>query len=200
MNRHNEVCCEQCGVPLFFIPENYTMGIKVLCINCGKEKKTKKIKQIKTAAANYAKTKKGIRKDIHPTYMFRSATEANVARILQYIGASWTFEERSFTFNEYKNGPFVYIMDFQINKIDHRKENPGFKEGFLEVKGWMNSASRQKLRRLKKNFPEEAKKTMVVIYDKYRKKDIEFCKKYDYDFMFFDELTKAYSNKIIGWE
>ena len=64
----------------------------------------------------------------------------------------------------------------------------------------MNPASRQKLRRLVKNYPEDAAKTTVIIYDKYRKKDIEFCTKLGYKFLFYDVLTKEYSSQIQGWE
>jgi hypothetical protein len=46
----------------------------------------------------------------------------------------------------------------------------------------------------------EAAKTTVVIYNHNNKKDIEFCNKLGYKIMFYDELSKAYSGDIIGWE
>jgi len=208
MNQHTEVCCKQCGQPLFFIPQNYQMGVEVTCIPCATEIRHRKRKlktpvqaEKRTAVGNYARVKKGVRKDIHPTYSFRSATEANVARLLTYLGVTWRFEERSFTFDGYKNKPHIYVMDFQIDKIDKRKQCPAeITEGFLEVKGWMNPESKQKLRRLKKHYPAEAANTTVIIYDHYRKKDIEFCQKTGYKFLFYDVLTKEYATKIENWE
>jgi hypothetical protein len=181
------------------------MGIEVICIPCStkvrhRHRKLKK-PQVRNAVANYAMAKKGVRKDIHPTYSFRSATEANVARLLTHLGVTWRFEERSFTFDGYKTKPHIYVMDFQIDKVDGRKTVPSeIREGYVEVKGWMNPESRQKLRRFKKHYPEEATKTTVIIYDHHRKKDIEFCEKMGYKYLFYDLLTKEYSSKIDNWE
>jgi len=206
MNRYNQVCCKTCGEPIFFIPENYSMGVDIVCISCGTKKTKKKKSPTRsktrvTAAANYARVKGGIRKDIHPSYYFRSATEANFARLLNHFGITWKFEERSFTFDGYKNKPYVYIMDFEIIKVDRRKKPPeGFEAGWVEVKGYMNSNSRSKLRRLKIKYPDEAAKTTVIIYSKYKKKDIEFCEKLGYKYLFYDVLCSEYSEQIPDWE
>lgn len=204
MNFHTEISCKMCGTPLFYIPENYQMGVEVICIRCGSDKKRlrkKKHPAVRNAVANYTLTKKGVRKDIHPTYSFRSATEANMARLLTYWGIGWRYEERSFTFDGYKTKPHIYVMDFQIDKLDKRKTvPPQITEGFIEVKGWMNPESRQKLRRLKKHYPEDAAKTTIIIYDKYRKKDILFCEKLGYKYLFYDVLTKEFSSQIETWE
>ena len=105
--------CSKCKCELFYIPENYSMSCKVVCVDCG-NKTPKKRKTRATAAGNFARTKKGKRKDIHPTYSFRSATEANFARILQYHNIQWKYEERAFTFTGYKTKPHVYVMDFEM--------------------------------------------------------------------------------------
>ena len=199
------VKCSKCGKDLFYLKDGYGMADVVVCIECGEKKKStkkkKKVKTIKTAAANYARTRKGKRLDIHPTYMFRSATEANFARILEHLGMQWKFEERSFVFDGYKTKPHVYIMDFEIIKIDKRKTVPeGMTEGFYEIKGYMNAQSRNKLRRLKKNYPEEAANTVVVIYTKYKKADIAFCEKLGYKYLFYDVLTKEFEPLIPTWE
>lgn len=200
--KKNIKCCN-CKKIVGFLKNDDEVDVDVRCPECNgsTKKKKKKSKTVKTAASNYAKTKGGVRKDIHETYYFRSATEANVARLFNHLGISWKFEERSFSFTGYKTKPFVYIMDFEITKIDKRKNIPeGFELGFVEVKGWMNPSSRQKLRRLRKQFPEDADKTTVIIYDKYRKKDVLFCKKYKYKYMFYDALTAEYRDVVPNWE
>lgn len=201
MKHKNSIRCTKCKTAIGFMPTGYTIDIDILCIECNGGKKRKKSKTKRTASGNYSKVKGGVRPDIHPTLYFRSPTEANIARLLNHLNIQWKFEERSFSFHGYKTKPFVYIMDFEVTKIDNRKTLPdGFSPGFIEVKGWMNPASRQKLRRLKKQFPDEASKTTVIIYDKYRKKDIEFCKKLGYKYNFYDVLTKEYKDKVEGWE
>lgn len=199
----NKIICNKCNEIVGYIPEDYTIDIKVICKSCNSGRKKKKSKTIRTVTSNYAKTKGGIRQDIHSTYYFRSATEANVARIFDHFSLDWKFEERSFTFcsNKYRTKPWVYIMDFEIVKMDKRKSLPEWLSlGWVEVKGYMNSSSRQKLRRLRINYPEDAKKTLVILYDKYRKKDMKFCDKNGYKWITYDTLVKEYHNKIKGWE
>lgn len=192
------VKCSKCKKKIFYIPEDYEMDIPVECVYCHDGIKPRRKKKTgRTLTGNYAKTRKGVRVDVHPTYSFRSATEANFARILNYLGLEWRYEERVFTFDHggYKTKPYVYVMDFEIIK-----GNAEFPAGFYEIKGYMTASARQKLRRLKKLYPEEYKRTTVVIYTKYKKKDIEFCKRLGYIRMFYDEITKKYSKLIKGWE
>lgn len=198
------VHCSKCKTELFYLPNSYKMTVNVVCVRCGDNKPCKTKKKTKvTAASNYSRTKKGIRKDIHLTYSFRSATEANFARILQYHNITWKYEERAFTFDGYKTKPFVYIMDFEITgAVKKNKKNTyeGLQIGFYEIKGYMDARSRNKLRRLKKCHPEEFKTTCVVLYSKYKKKDIEFCEKLGYRYMFYGEMEKYYKELIPTWE
>jgi predicted nuclease of restriction endonuclease-like RecB superfamily len=189
------VKCSKCKKGIFYLPDGYKMDLKVVCINCHKNTKPKK-KSKQTLSASYAKMKKGVRKNIHPTYSFRSATEANFARILNKLKVEWKFEERVFTFNKaYKTKPHVYIMDFEVTK--GCKEFP---PGFYEIKGYMTPDSRKKLRRLKKCYPDEFARTTVIVYNKYKKADIELCEKLGYKHMLYDELTKRFSSDIPAWE
>jgi hypothetical protein len=188
--------CKKCKQRIFYIPKNYSMNISVTCISCHDgTTKSKDTKPVRTAAANYAKVKKGKRLDIHPSYSFRSATEMNFARILNLNNLEWKYEERVFTFSGRTRKPFLYIMDFEIIK-----GNKEFPAGFYEVKGRMKPGDRNKLRLLKKHYPEEYSKTHVVIYSKYKKGDIKFCEKQNYRYMFYDALTKKYKDKIEQWE
>jgi len=183
------------------------MATKVVCVECAGKTGTpkKKTKTIRTAAGNFARTKKGVRKDVHPKYCFKSATEANFARILDFLGLKWKYEERAFTFvqsngESYKNRPHIYVMDFEVLPGRKKKIPSGIESGWIEVKGYMDAQSRSKLRRYKKHYPDEAAKTTIVIYTKYKKKDIEFCEKLGYRYIFYDALTKEYASQIPTWE
>lgn len=195
--RKKSVKCSVCEKVACYVDSIYEVDFKVVCPNCHKRKgRFKKERPQRVAAANYSKTKKGIRPDVHYKYSFKSATEANFARILNYIGCRWQYEERAFTFDGYKTKPHVYVMDFQIIS-GGTKELPN---GFYEIKGFMTPASRQKLRRYKNNYKEESQKTTVVVYNKYKKKDVEFCKSLAYRVDYYDRLTEKYSKLIPGWE
>lgn len=193
------VSCKKCKKALFYLPDKYKLGIKVMCVECNNKIKTKPQEQ-KSLTASYAKMRKGIRKDIHSEYSFKSATEANFARILNRLEAEWTYEEHTFAFSAfgYKTKPFVYIMDFEI-----KKSNPGaavLPVGFYEIKGYMTGSARNKLRRLKKHYPKDAEKTTIVIYNKSKKEDIAFCEKLGYKYIFYSDLVLAFSASIPGWE
>jgi hypothetical protein len=187
--------CSQCRKIICYIPAIYSMNIPIVCVNC--HKGTPKKRRTMTLTESYTKMKKGIRKDIHPSYSFRSATEANFARILNFVKAKWKYEERVFNFYDYgyKSAPFVYIMDFEIigkNKL--------FPAGYYEIKGYMDGQARKKLRRLKKHYPKEFKETTVVLYNKYKKKDIAFCQKLGYKYLLYDSLTQQFKGLIKNWE
>jgi hypothetical protein len=199
------IACKKCKKKLFYLPTGYDLGVKVLCTEChdGGPKKTEPKAPVQ---ASYSKMKKGVRKDIHPTYSFKSATEANFARVLKHLGLQWKYEERAFSFSEYKTKPHVYIMDFEVlggpsvDSFGHYYGGGDFPIGFYEVKGYMTGSARQKFRRLKKNYPEEASRTTCVIYNKYKKADIEFCQSLGYRYMFYSDLVTKYSSVIPEWE
>jgi len=188
--------CSKCNAHVFPLPSGYEMDIDIVCMDCHRGVKPKKKKR-QTLSASYSKMKKGIRPEVHPTYSFRSATEANFARVLNYLGLEWKFEERVFTFDHggYKTPPHMYIMDFEIIK-----GNAEFPAGFYEIKGYMRADARKKLRRLKKLYPEEFKVTTVVVYNKYKKKDIAFCDNVGFKHMKYDEIAKKYSSLMEKWE
>lgn len=195
--RQQIIKCSKCKKGIFYLPYEYEIDIPLVCLRCGQGKQPKQ-KVVRTAASNYANTRKGIRDDVHPTYFFNSATEANTARIFDFLNLNWKYEERSFTFSrdKYKNKPWIYVMDFEILEPGDKTFTPGY----YEVKGWMDSNSKQRLRRLKNNYPDEFKRTIVILYNKYKKKDIEFCNKLGYKYMLFDELSKEFEPQIPTWE
>lgn len=196
MGRRKKVKCKQCSKALFYLPASYTMGVDIICVECEESngKKKPKKKPIQTASSTFARTRKGKREDLGDD-VFRSATEANFARILAKRDIPYKFEQRTFFFHDYKNKPHQYTPDFEIPK-----GKKGFKPGWYEIKGWFRKEDRNKLRRFKKNYPDEAAKFTVVIYRSSEKKNIEFCEKMGFNIMFYNELTKQYAAEIPTWE
>lgn len=192
--------CKKCKKVIAYLPDDYVMNVKVECAKCYSGVQTK-TKTKETLVQKFSRMKKGPRADVfnfqNKNYSFKSRTEANFARILNHLGIEWTYEEDDFFFSreKYKTKPYGYLMDFTIVKGNSR-----FRSKFYEVKGYMTTNSKQRLRRLRHNYPEEADKTTVVIYSKYNKKDIEFCNKLNYNYMFYDELAKEFKDVISHWE
>jgi hypothetical protein len=87
----------------------------------------------------------GIRK------FYRSRWEANYARFLQWQKergevASWTHESEVFWFDGIKRGCVSYLPDFKVILPNGAIE-------YHEVKGWMDPASKTKIKRMKKYHP-----------------------------------------------
>lgn len=105
--------------------------------------------------------KSGLRDDIG---MFvRSSWEANYVRYLNFLKSlgeisGYEYEKHTFRFDGVSRGPFIYIPDFKVLLPDGTHE-------WHEVKGWMDSKSRSKLKRFAKFFPNE--KMVVISLDEY---------------------------------
>lgn len=97
----------------------------------------------------YSRTKAGRRPDLGGAF-FRSSWEANYARYLNWLQAKgeivgWEYEPTTFWFEAIKRGVRSYKPDFLVH------ERTG--SYFVEVKGWMDSKSITKLKRMKKYHP-----------------------------------------------
>lgn len=172
------------------------MAFPVVCVDCSSpEESKKKATSMRTAAAGYARTKKGKRSDVHETYSFRSATEANIARIFNLENLNWKYEEKVFTFSDRKIRPFQYIPDFEIVSGSEL-----FPPGFYEVKGYLDSEGRGRLRVFKQKYPEAAANTTVILYRSSEKRNITFCTNLGFKTMFYDKLTEKFSSRIPKWE
>ncbi len=194
--RKNLVRCLKCHVIVGADP-----NIKQIdsCYRChqGKGKKNK-IKQ--TAASGFAKTKKGPARDLGDlgNQNFRSGWERNFARWLVAKKVDWTFERVSFTFSaspttgkSYKRKPWVYIPDFYDTKADI----------LYEVKGYLRSEDRSKIKRLKANYPKEFK-TLVAVLSKGNKKARLFYGQQKVPMLFIEDIKKEYQSlvKEDNWE
>ena len=109
---------------------------------------------------------------------FRSTWEANYARFLQYEKengriVNWEHEVELFVFDKEKDGVVAYLPDFRITYNDNSVE-------YHEVKGWMDDDSKQKLKRMKKHYPDKK----IIVIDK------KWFKIHSHDL----------ASKIEGWE
>lgn len=116
--------------------------------------------------------------DINGTTMyFRSKWEANYALFLDFLVdhgeiAKWEFEPDTFVFEKIKFGTRSYTPDFKVFKDDNKFE-------YHEVKGYMDSKSKTKLKRMKKYYPEIVVKLVDTSEYNLLKKQIgKLCKFY----------------------
>lgn len=82
----------------------------------------------------------------------RSGWEANYARYLNWLKSTgnirgWEYEPDTFEFVAIKRGTRFYTPDFKVTN------NNGSVE-YHEVKGWMDRASKTKLKRMAKYYPD----------------------------------------------
>jgi hypothetical protein len=102
---------------------------------------------------------------------FRSKMEANVARYLNWLIAqgqilSWLYEPPPFRFEGIKRGSIDYKPDFVVTRLNGSTY-------VIEVKGWMDTNSKTKLKRMAKYFPH----VEIEILDKTRYAAISKWKK-----------------------
>lgn len=104
----------------------------------------------------YSRCRRGVREDLG--FFVRSRWEANYARYLKWLQAnghiaSWEYEPEVFRFHGVGRGPYTYKPDFSVT------DNAGTVV-YHEVKGWMDSASKGKIKRFQKFYPQH---TLAVI-------------------------------------
>ncbi len=110
----------------------------------------------------YSRCRRGVREDLG--FFVRSRWEANYARYLKWLEArgdiaAWEYEPLTFRFDGVQRGPYTYKPDFKVIEKDGTV-------AFHEVKGWMDSASKGKLKRFAKFFPQH--KLVLVDQKAYR--------------------------------
>lgn len=111
-----------------------------------------------TASNPYSRTKSGKRSDLNGQF-FRSAWEANIARLFNAMKIKWEYEPKTFYFEKIRRGCTSYTPDFYLPEYDV----------WIEVKGWMDDKSRTKLKRFAKYYPNEK----LELIDSKRYREIE---------------------------
>ena len=110
-----------------------------------------------TTSNAYSRCKGGFRKDIG--CYFRSAWEANIARILNLFRIEWLYECKRFSFDNETNGVLSYQPDFYLPQYNK----------WIEVKGWMDEKSKKRLELFKKYYPEEFSNLILIENKEYIK-------------------------------
>lgn len=100
----------------------------------------------------YSRTKKGWETIGNKKYFFKSSWEVVYAKYLEWLKnkkeiIDWHYEVKTFWFEQIKRGVRSYTPDFEVINKNGKIE-------FHEVKGWMDSKSKTKLRRMKKYYPD----------------------------------------------
>lgn len=103
-------------------------------------------------ASNHDHIQRGDYENSKGTMYFRSKWEANYALFLDYLVEKseikeWGYEPDVFMFEEVQIGTRSYRPDFKVFNRDGSFE-------YHEVKGYMDSKSKTKLRRMEKYYPE----------------------------------------------
>lgn len=106
------------------------------------------------AAEKYQRVRKGWRTVGGKRHYFRSQWEMNVACYLEFIKSQgqiseWEYEPETFWFHQISRGIRSYCPDFRLTYPDGRQV-------YWEVKGFMDSKSRTKIKRMRKYYPDEA--------------------------------------------
>jgi len=149
--------------------ERKSIGEKVRLFykNSSKDFREKRNEKISKALRNNDKAKWGNIKrgyfDINgEKIFFRSKWEANYALYLDFLIKQkqikkWEYEKDVFVFEKIKFGVRSYRPDFKVYNIDGSIE-------YHEVKGWMTSRSKTKLKRMAKYYPNIR---LILIDQKY---------------------------------
>jgi len=127
-------------------------------------------KRIQNKGSVYSRANAGWYKMKGKEYFFRSGWEVVYARYLEWLKDNkkiekWEYEPKCFWFEKIRRGVRSYTPDFQIYNWTGTDE-------YHEVKGYMDSKSKTKIKRMAKYYPEV---TLIVIgKEEYKPiKDIE---------------------------
>lgn len=115
------------------------------------EEMKKKFPSVKFAGTKESRFQQGDYECSKGLQYFRSKWEANYALYLDWLIKqkqilNWEYEASTFFFDKIKLGTRSYRPDFQVFNNDGSIE-------YHEVKGYMDSKSKTKLKRMKKYFP-----------------------------------------------
>lgn len=103
-------------------------------------------------SGSYPNVQRGDYETAKGTQYFRSKWEANYALYLDFLVQNkeikdWSYEEDTFIFHQIQLGTRSYRPDFKVFNHDNSFE-------YHEVKGYMDSKSKTKLKRMIKYYPE----------------------------------------------
>lgn len=153
-------------------------------------KVNRKPKKRRGAGNAYQTTRSGERKDI-PGINLASGWESNIIRVLQLFKIPYEYEPVEFEFPPTATGKTsFYIPDLYLPQTDE----------FLEVKGYLDSRGRNKLRKFKKYYKPEFSKLVVVISRSSRANKEFFHKLGVKKILYYENISTLYTDKIVNWE
>lgn len=135
------------------------------------------------------KIKAGYREDLQ--LAVRSGWEASICRWMNHVGIEWEYEPIRFQF-PVTRGRRSYLPDFWLPDHDGGT--------WVEVKGYLRTGDRTKIRRFKKYWPDEFAKLQVII-GREDSEVHEFFKKLGVPVLaYFTLLDKEFKDVIPGWK
>jgi hypothetical protein len=139
------------------------------CLSLAKASETmkEKIKSGIYTPINRYQKRLGFRKDLDRS--FKSSWESNVARIFMLNNICWEYESNHCKFDLVDS---LMIIDFYLPE----------KDIYIEVKGYLNLKSKEKMKSFINKYPEESKKVFIIDSDVY------------------NVLKDKYQNLIKEWE
>jgi hypothetical protein len=118
----------------------------------------------------------------------RSGWENNVLLWLNHQGVQWKYEPEVFYFNDVKRGTKGYTPDIWLTK----------EKVWIEVKGYMSSVDKTKIKRFKKYYPEEFKKLQAITKND-KVDSTKFFKDFGVPiFAYYDDIDKEFS-ELDNW-
>lgn len=162
-----EISCKNCGVVFSAQRSAHRIFCSIKCARNNPEVRQRRIASFHASPRpkNYSRTQKGWSKVGGKRFFARSSWESNYARYLQFqkehaLILDWEHEPDTFWFKGIKRGVCSFLPDFKVTT----------KEGieYHEVKGWMDSRSKTKIKRMAKYHPE----VKLVVIDQVRYKQI----------------------------
>lgn len=169
-SKESKAIMSQKSIEAWSDPTNYVNSNEYRQLLSDRQSKqmTKRLKENPTNV--YSRTKKGKVKIGDKEFYARSSWEANIAAYFEFLKSNneisnWEHEPETFWFEKIKRGVRSYLPDFRIT------ENDGTIY-YVEVKGWMDSKSKTKLKRFAKYYPN----LKMEVIDQKRYKEISKSK------------------------
>ena len=152
-------------------------------------------KPVKASKKSGRRTKIGKRKDLFNIF-FRSGWEADCFRVLLKEGHKLVqYEPTTFTFTQFgvKHGTVSYCPDFLVTLANGDYI-------WIEVKGFLKSQDKTKIRRFKKHYPEEFKRLRAIPGSE-TTAAAKFFKELGVPlYGTFQSFKKTWASKIQSWE
>jgi hypothetical protein len=162
INRRKQPCihvvekqCKTCGIGFRSAQSSKRIYCSSKCSANDNEMQSRRIETLnsKPRPTMYSSARKGWVEFAEKRIFARSRWEANYARYLEWMKSigeilEWDHEPRTFWFEKIKRGVRSYLPDFRVVMKSGAVE-------WHEVKGWMDSKSATKIKRMAKYYPKE---------------------------------------------